>query len=318
MRTYPCAHFDIYLGEWRERAVADQVHFLRRHLGVRVARTAQARPSAPAPRASAQAPRTALLSWKRGQGRGHAGLRGRGRRALARGPCRRRLLGRVVRPLPRARPRPGKGRGRPRGAVELAKVDVTRTSSSPPGSASRAFPRSRPSGTARWSPSSSAPSLPPRSSSSSTRSSPPRPSASPPPATKIPCAGRWARPAQRLGGDLAGEGPPGPRRCSRGSEVLEPIGALDFVADGLRARIGTRPVGRNTGDEGATNGTLAAAFGAWDEDDPAAALERLQRSWPAPIRRIGTASAASWSRSSPSSAPLTLSPQSTAAASPRP
>ena len=49
MRTYPCAHFDIYLGEWRERAVADQVHFLRRHLGVRVARTAQARPSAPAP-----------------------------------------------------------------------------------------------------------------------------------------------------------------------------------------------------------------------------------------------------------------------------
>ena len=33
MRTYPCAHFDIYLGEWRERAVADQVHFLRRHLG---------------------------------------------------------------------------------------------------------------------------------------------------------------------------------------------------------------------------------------------------------------------------------------------
>jgi hypothetical protein len=33
VREYPCAHFDIYLGEWRERAVADQLHFLRRHLG---------------------------------------------------------------------------------------------------------------------------------------------------------------------------------------------------------------------------------------------------------------------------------------------
>ena len=33
VREYPCAHFDIYLGEWRERAIADQLHFLRRHLG---------------------------------------------------------------------------------------------------------------------------------------------------------------------------------------------------------------------------------------------------------------------------------------------
>jgi len=32
MRAYPCGHFDIYLGEWRERAIADQLHFLRRHL----------------------------------------------------------------------------------------------------------------------------------------------------------------------------------------------------------------------------------------------------------------------------------------------
>jgi uncharacterized protein len=32
MRTYPCAHFEIYKGEWQERSVADQVHFLRRHL----------------------------------------------------------------------------------------------------------------------------------------------------------------------------------------------------------------------------------------------------------------------------------------------
>jgi pimeloyl-ACP methyl ester carboxylesterase len=33
VREYPCAHFDIYVGEWRERAIADQLSFLRRHLG---------------------------------------------------------------------------------------------------------------------------------------------------------------------------------------------------------------------------------------------------------------------------------------------
>jgi fermentation-respiration switch protein FrsA (DUF1100 family) len=32
MRAYPCAHFEIYKGEWQERSVADQIHFLRRHL----------------------------------------------------------------------------------------------------------------------------------------------------------------------------------------------------------------------------------------------------------------------------------------------
>jgi fermentation-respiration switch protein FrsA (DUF1100 family) len=32
VREYPCAHFDIYTG-WRERAIADQLRFLRRHLG---------------------------------------------------------------------------------------------------------------------------------------------------------------------------------------------------------------------------------------------------------------------------------------------
>jgi uncharacterized protein len=32
VREYPCEHFDIYLS-WRERSVADQIHFLRRHLG---------------------------------------------------------------------------------------------------------------------------------------------------------------------------------------------------------------------------------------------------------------------------------------------
>lgn len=32
VREYPCPHFDMYL-DWRERAVADQLLFLRRHLG---------------------------------------------------------------------------------------------------------------------------------------------------------------------------------------------------------------------------------------------------------------------------------------------
>lgn len=32
VREYPCVHFDIY-AEWRERALTDQLHFLRRHLG---------------------------------------------------------------------------------------------------------------------------------------------------------------------------------------------------------------------------------------------------------------------------------------------
>jgi pimeloyl-ACP methyl ester carboxylesterase len=33
VREYPCEHFDVYLGEWRDRSLADQLHFLRRHLG---------------------------------------------------------------------------------------------------------------------------------------------------------------------------------------------------------------------------------------------------------------------------------------------
>ena len=33
VRTYPIGHFDIYVGEPFEHAVADQLHFLRRHLG---------------------------------------------------------------------------------------------------------------------------------------------------------------------------------------------------------------------------------------------------------------------------------------------
>jgi uncharacterized protein len=32
VREYPCAHFDIYVGEFLERLIADQLHFLRRHL----------------------------------------------------------------------------------------------------------------------------------------------------------------------------------------------------------------------------------------------------------------------------------------------
>jgi fermentation-respiration switch protein FrsA (DUF1100 family) len=34
LRTYPIGHFDIYTGAPFEQAVADQLHFLRRHLGV--------------------------------------------------------------------------------------------------------------------------------------------------------------------------------------------------------------------------------------------------------------------------------------------
>jgi uncharacterized protein len=33
VREHPCLHFDVYLGEWRERSLDDQLHFLRRHLG---------------------------------------------------------------------------------------------------------------------------------------------------------------------------------------------------------------------------------------------------------------------------------------------
>jgi len=33
VRTYPIEHFDIYLGAPFERAIADQLHFLRRHVG---------------------------------------------------------------------------------------------------------------------------------------------------------------------------------------------------------------------------------------------------------------------------------------------
>jgi len=33
VHEYPCQHFDIYRGHWRERAAADQLRFLRRHLG---------------------------------------------------------------------------------------------------------------------------------------------------------------------------------------------------------------------------------------------------------------------------------------------
>jgi uncharacterized protein len=35
VRRYRIGHFDIYVGEGRERAIADQLHFLRRHLAVR-------------------------------------------------------------------------------------------------------------------------------------------------------------------------------------------------------------------------------------------------------------------------------------------
>jgi uncharacterized protein len=39
VREYPCAHFEVYLGEWRERAIEDQLHFLQRHLAANAATT---------------------------------------------------------------------------------------------------------------------------------------------------------------------------------------------------------------------------------------------------------------------------------------
>jgi pimeloyl-ACP methyl ester carboxylesterase len=38
VREYPCPHFDVYQGGWRERVIADQLHFLGRHLGAAQAR----------------------------------------------------------------------------------------------------------------------------------------------------------------------------------------------------------------------------------------------------------------------------------------
>jgi pimeloyl-ACP methyl ester carboxylesterase len=35
VRDYPCLHFEIYLGEWRDRAIANELHFLRRQLAAR-------------------------------------------------------------------------------------------------------------------------------------------------------------------------------------------------------------------------------------------------------------------------------------------
>ena len=93
---------------------------------------------------------------------------------------------------------------------------------------------------------------------------------------------------------------------------------MDFVADGLRARIEQPAPWDGTPATRATNGTLAAAFGAWDEDDPAAALERLQEELagadPEDRDRIRRVMVAIFTELGP----LTLSPQSTAAASPRP
>jgi uncharacterized protein len=36
VREYPCEHFDVYVGDWQKRVAADQLHFLRRHLGAAV------------------------------------------------------------------------------------------------------------------------------------------------------------------------------------------------------------------------------------------------------------------------------------------
>jgi uncharacterized protein len=53
VRDYPCLHFDIYLGEWRDRSIADQLHFLRRHLGAGSDAESIGRPSQREPAAAA-------------------------------------------------------------------------------------------------------------------------------------------------------------------------------------------------------------------------------------------------------------------------
>jgi uncharacterized protein len=47
VHEYPCLHFDVYVGEWRERSIDDQLHFLRRHLArdPAASRSADARPA---------------------------------------------------------------------------------------------------------------------------------------------------------------------------------------------------------------------------------------------------------------------------------
>jgi uncharacterized protein len=42
VRTYPIGHFDLYRGPAFEKAVADQLLFLTRHLGARVPESAAA------------------------------------------------------------------------------------------------------------------------------------------------------------------------------------------------------------------------------------------------------------------------------------
>ena len=53
LRCYSIDHFDVYAGEPFERAVADQIDFLRRHLGVRLEERARGRESQPPPAAPA-------------------------------------------------------------------------------------------------------------------------------------------------------------------------------------------------------------------------------------------------------------------------
>jgi fermentation-respiration switch protein FrsA (DUF1100 family) len=48
VRTYPIGHFDIYLGEPFERAIADQLYFLRRHVGAPAQTAANRTPGAAA------------------------------------------------------------------------------------------------------------------------------------------------------------------------------------------------------------------------------------------------------------------------------
>ena len=142
--------------------------------------------------------RSPWLPSSTSHGRHRRHLPDRGPRPLRDAPRRRRLLGRMVRPLPPARARDREAVAARDGKVELAKVDVDAN----PGVA-RTLPdpehprRQGVQGRRRSSPSSSAPSRRPPSTSSWTRCCPPRPTGSSRSATRSHCAGpsSWSPPA---------------------------------------------------------------------------------------------------------------------------
>ena len=200
-------------------------------------------------------------------------LRGRGRRALARAARRRRLLGRVVRPLPAARPGARGRRSRKRGGqVELAKVDVDSNQSLAASFDVRGIPAVKAFRDGQVV-------------SEFTGAIPPAQielfldSLVPSPADELAAAGDEASLREALeldpghGAAAAGLGRILLARGDTGEalELLEPLRG-DFLAEGLAAR--ARLSQANGGEE--PDPRLATAFAAWDAGDFETALETLQ------------------------------------------